>query len=588
MPMRAARACSQCTMSPMRATNLVWVVSSAITLSACGGSDGMSDAAGDGPAPDSSAPNDGGGGHATLLPRCEDTEADGTDMLDHVPSTLIGSIVPNVMRVAMSSPLNPATEDGEMLYRSMGYDRLSRGPGIDRVLRTDLGAEAPPDVGRRSLVWFIQYSDFQFVDDESPTRLALFDNPVEQGAMRSQEAYLGRAISAMNRTVTRIEASDRPYDFGILTGDCADSTQSNELEWVLSVMNGTPGLETDSGDDDDPIPGPDNDPKDPFDPVGFPAPWLYVPGNHDVLVVGINVPDDRTRATVLGTAAVTGTRDYRQWYAPVTTRSVPADPARRIVDRDEIVARLLADDDGPGPVGHGYSAGTDTTNGANYVYDAIPGLLRIIAIDTSDDTGGANGLVHRPTVDDFLVPQLDQAEADGMLVMIASHHSTTEIDVYRGQLGTDVVDDAVPPDELEQIVAAHPVAIAWIIGHTHDNRVRAVPGADADHPGYWEIMTSAIADYPGQARAIEIVDNGNDTLSIFGTLIDNDADDCSERRYRRLMIMEYVSGWWKEVSHDPNDLNVELVIPTPAAAADAVTAATGHDRIESETTLRGM
>src|SRR5690606_5499 len=94
--------------------------------------------------------------------------------------------------------------------------------------------------------------------------------------------------------------------------------QANELEWVIEVMNGTPGLETDSGEDDDPVPGPDNDPKDPFDPTAFPAPWLYVPGNHDVLVVGINLPTESFMMEAIGTDPSRGTRDYREWYAPVT------------------------------------------------------------------------------------------------------------------------------------------------------------------------------------------------------------------------------------------------------------------------------
>ena len=37
----------------------------------------------------------------------------------------------------------------------------------------------------------------------------------------------------------------------------------------------------------------DYDPKDPFDPTAVPSPWLYVAGNHDVLVVGITLPSDR-------------------------------------------------------------------------------------------------------------------------------------------------------------------------------------------------------------------------------------------------------------------------------------------------------
>lgn len=531
-------------------------------------------------------------GPQLLLPRCEDIEAEGADLLEPVASTLIGTIVPNEERLAAPmSTRNPATERGELTYRELGLDRISRGPGMPRMVRTELGGDAPPDTGRRSVGWFVHYSDFQLVDDESPARLSLVDNAGIPGGLRAQEAYLPRAISAMNRTLAELERDERPYDFGIVTGDCADSGQANELRWVLEVMNGTPGLHTDSGDDDDPIPGPGNDPKDPFDPVAFPAPWLYVTGNHDVLVVGISLPDASFEAEAIGTDPSRGTRDYRRYFAPVTTDPVPADPERDILDRSEIMAALLADTAEPGPPGHGYTAATDLTHGMNEAYDAIPGLLRILMLDTNDDTGGSNGLVHRPAVDEWLVPELERAADDGVLVMLASHHSTTSIDVFRGQIGTEVVPDAVPPAELEALVASHPHVIAWLVGHSHDNRIRAVPGADAAHPGYWEIMTAAIADYPGQSRLIELVDNGDGTLSIFGTIVDFDAVDCMERRYRRLMVMEWAAAWTDDVGQQPSDINVELVreLPTSLATTVAAFAVTnGHDRIESETTLRGM
>ncbi len=537
---------------------------------------------------DAGQPADAGRGD--LLPACEDTEAMGTDMLEHVPSTRVGTVVPNEERLASPGSQNPATERGETMYRGMGFDRVTLGPGLERVQRTELGGGPPPESGRHSIAWFAHYSDFQLADDESPTRLAHVDNPTIPGGMRAQEAYLPRAVSAMNRTLARIETAERPYDFGILTGDCADSGQENELRWVLELMNGTPGVHTDSGDDDDPIEGPGNDPKDPFDPTPFPAPWLYVPGNHDVLVVGISLPDAMYQETAVGDHPLGGTRDYRRWYAPVTMATLTPDPERRILAREDIVAALLADAADPGPVGHGYPASPDLTHGANYEYDAIPGLLRILTLDTNDDTGGSDGLVHRATVDEWLVPALERAADDGVLVMLASHHSTGSIDVFRGDslVSGEVVPDAVPASELEELVASYPHVIAWLVGHSHDNRVRAVPGADAAHPGYWEIMTSAMADYPGQSRLIELVDNGDDTLSIFATVMDFDADDCMERRYRRLLTMEWVAAWTDDVSHDPDDLNVELLVPTPSSASAAITAATGHDRIESETTLRGL
>lgn len=543
----------------------------------------------DGPMPNADAGLDAGQADAgpidsgPLLPLCEDIEAEGADLLDPVPSTLVGTIVPRQGRLPMVGRYNPATERGELLYREMGLDRIERGPGLERVRRTDLGDGEPTE--RRSIAWFVHYSDFQLVDDESPTRVANLDNAAIPSGLRAQEAYLPRAISAMNRTLARLQRPERPYDFGIVTGDCADSAQANELRWVLEVMNGVPGLHTDSGEDDDPIPGPDNDPKDPFDPVAFPAPWLFVPGNHDVMVVGISLVNEDISATAVGTEAPGGTRDYRQWYAPVTMGPVPADPERRPLSREEIVEMLLSVGPEPGPVGHGYTEETDLTHGGHYAYDAIEGLLRVLVLDTSDPTGGSNGLVLRSSVDEFLLPELERAREDRMLVMVASHHATSSIDVYRGQIGTEVVPDAVPPEELEAILASHPHVFAWLVGHSHDNRVRAVEGPDGD--GYWEIMTSALADYPGQSRLIELVDNGDGTLSIFGTLIDFEAETCMERRYRRLMIMEWAAGWTGTVSHDPKDNNVELIWPIPAGFEDTVRNARGYERIESETTLRG-
>ena len=532
---------------------------------------------------------DGGDPHGgERLPRCEETEAGAVDQLAPANSTLVGRIDTMIPRLAEPGMLNPATEAGELSYRALGGNRVVRGAPRPLVFRNDLGGTAPPTDSRRSIGFFAIHSDFQLVDDESPARLAAFDNASIPSGLRAQEVYLSRAISAMNATFARIASEGRGFDFGIITGDCADSAQANELQWVIDLMNGAT-VETDSGDDDDPLPGPDNDPKDPFDAVAFPAPWLYVPGNHDVELVGITAPNATNVLDAIGMRSSGGTRDYRRWYAPVARGQVPPDPDRRIVDREDIVSALLADTAAPGPVGHGYPPAADTSLGANYVYDAIPGLLRIVALDTSDTTGGSEGLVRRATVDGFLVPALEDAAADGVLVMLASHHSTPSIDVFEGQLGTTVVPDAVPASELESIVASHEVVIAWLVGHSHDNRIRAV-GHDATHRGYWEIMTAALADWPGQARTVEIVDNGDGTLSLFSVTIDFDADDCHERRYRALLAMEWVSGWAADVNdQDPNH-NVEMLVEIPASAAAAVAAAssTAPSDIETLTTLRGM
>ncbi len=562
-------------------TCAIWFLRTAFLVAGCGsdpGPGGDPDAGGD-------SDTDSDADVAPILPACEETEPAGVENLEPVASTLVGTVESAVPRTDdPDDRTSPSSEDGEREYAALGMGEYSRGAGLERVRRTDLGDGAP--TARRSIAYFVHMADFQLADDESPNRLAVLDNTLITSGLRPQEAYLPRAVSAMNRTLARIEPAGHPYDFGIVTGDCADSSQHNELQWVMQIMDGAAGVNTDSGEDDDPTPGPDNDPKDPFDAAAFPGPWYYVPGNHDVLVLGNAVPGEDQRASAIGSETSGGTRDYRIRWAEPVTGEIPPDPDRRIVDRDEIVEELTLGPSTPGPAGHGYEAGVDTSLGANYAADVVPGLLRVLTLDTNDRTGGAEGIVLQETVDGFLVPELERAADDGVLVMLASHHATSSMDTAEGLIG-DPIPEALEPADVEALVATYPQVVAWLVGHSHDNRVRAIAGADADHPGYWEIMTSAMADWPLQSRVVEVVDNGDGTLSIFATTVDFDEGSCLERRFRRLALMDWACGWVDDWSSAPEDNNVELLRAVPATATAAVAAADGSDRIESDTTLRG-
>jgi hypothetical protein len=62
--------------------------------------------------------------------------------------------------------------------------------------------------------------------------------------------------------------------------------------------------------------------------------------------------------------------------------------------------------------------------------------------------------------------------------------------------------------------------IAWVAGHSHVNDVAFYA---AKPHGFWVVRTSAEADWPHQDRLLELMDNRDGTLSLFGTLLDNAA-----------------------------------------------------------------
>jgi hypothetical protein len=68
----------------------------------------------------------------------------------------------------------------------------------------------------------------------------------------------------------------------------------------------------------------------------------------------------------------------------------------------------------------------------------------------------------------------------------------------------------------------YPHVLAYVAGHTHQNRVTAFPRS-GNGGVWWGIETSATADWPVQHRLIEVMDNKDGTLSIFGTLLDHAA-----------------------------------------------------------------
>ncbi len=437
-----------------------------------------------------------------------------------------------------------------------GFGEETDAPGEDIIDVTIDGSPVPTPGPNAALISrFVHLADTQLADDESPLRFISVDNDEAfSGAFRPQEAYECRMLNAAVRTINAVHA-ETPIDFVVLGGDNADSAQTNEVDWFVSILDGADVVECDSGDDDDPVPGENNDPKDRFAPVGLDVPWYWVMGNHDVLVQG-NLPIAGREELAVGDTVNAATRDWTMPGGPPFMGPVVPDDNRALLDGSSLLDIVRSSGDG-----HGLSQAVIDSGKANYTFD-IPGTeIRFIAVDTAAQTGASTGLVRQIEVDDFLRPALDQAETDGKWVLLSSHHASTSLE-DGGGLGGMPQPDALTTGDFQALLGEYQNVIAHLCGHSHVHRVRA--NEPTGGHAYWEIITSAIADHPHQVRIFEIRDEDNGWLSLTSVALDIsfEGDElAAEGRLRG--IMDLTSGWNEQGEGLPEDRNVRLWMPTP-------------------------
>jgi len=111
---------------------------------------------------------------------------------------------------------------------------------------------APPSRG--SLINFLQLSDFQIVDEESPGRVEFLDSSQDasgptKAAYRPMETLTTQVAEAMVRAIrgARSPLTGEPLDLTILTGDNADNQQYNEIRWFIDILDGGASVSPDSG-----------------------------------------------------------------------------------------------------------------------------------------------------------------------------------------------------------------------------------------------------------------------------------------------------------------------------------------------------
>jgi hypothetical protein len=277
--------------------------------------------------------------------------------------------------------------------------------------------------------------------------------------------------------------------------------------------------------------------QQPFAASGLAVPSYLAFGNHDALVQGNQAADAGIEEVATGC-----TKTMEGVPTPV-----PPDPRRRFVSKAQFKQVFR---EGSQPDGHGFGlvdpAEEKASHGAAGYYSFVPVKgLRMIALDTVCE-GGVTGPCADGNVDDpqfqWLKGQLQEATAADQLVVIFSHHAIPS-------LTANVPDEAAPPcigpdahghdanpgcdldprsstpihlgDDMVALLHRYPHVIAWVAGHSHVNDVTPYPDPSGDGHGFWSIRVAAEADWPQQARLLQLFDNGDGTLSLFGTIVDH-------------------------------------------------------------------
>ena len=514
-----------------------------------------------------------------------------------------------------------------------GYLRLVRGAGERHLLRIDLGVKPRRgrQRRRRGLLAFAQLSDVHVVDAQSPGRVEYTDRydddpatatGIFTAAYRPHEMLTGHVADAMVRRINRIArgpVTGRRLAMTIQTGDNSDNSQFNEVRWNIDVLDGRT-VRMDSGDlttyegvaDGDPtyydthywhphgtpaghvddipraqrgfptVPGLLDAARRPFKAAGLQMPWYTAFGNHDGLAQG-NFPPDTLQLNTIATGPLKlvnlpAGMSPADFIATVTSgnlaalitslaltpsvRTVTADPDRRFLSHAEMVEEHFRTTGSP--KGHGFTSKNRADGTAYYTFDQ--GKVRFIALNTVNPNGYADGSLD---ADQFawLGDLLDRSKS--RIVVVFSHHTSETMTNPLVATGGDE-QPRVLGDEVLALLLDHPAVVAWINGHSHQNRVWARPRAGGG--GLWEINTAAHIDWPSQSRIIEIADNKDGTLSIFSTLVDHGGTrrwggKLGTTRQLASLARELSANDWHYTGSgrrgERKDRNVELVVKDP-------------------------
>ncbi len=486
-------------------------------------------------------------------------------------------------------------------YEQYGYGQWTYGEGADlgRMALLDGYVESSASITNEArLLHFFAYTDSHITDKESPAQLiymAQFNSGISNNAVSVYSGimpYTTHVFDAMVQTANAIH-QQFPFDFGISIGDAINCAGYNELRWYIDILDGK-NINPDSGQKDDPIPGPYNDYQDPYKATGLDKtiPFYQAIGNHDQHWMGSKLIDDYIREAYtgediirLGNVLLPGGMEERSYYMGTLDGSTvyaeiygagpvenfpeppktPADENRRPISRQEFMSAFLGTNSNP--VGHGFTQENVDNDFACYSFEPTPDApIKVIVLDNNAkaDTPGLDpnrDIYGHGTLDEerynWLVAELEEGTANDQLIIIAAH-----IPIGVEPAGSPMgwwAESYVTEEELIAKLHEYPNLLLWIAGHRHRNTITSFPSPDIEYPelGFWGVETVSLREFPQQFRTFEVLRNSDDTISILATNVDPAVGEGSLAETSRSYAIAA-----KQLYNIPSDnaLNAELVV----------------------------
>lgn len=379
--------------------------------------------------------------------------------------------------------------------------------------------------------------------------------------------------------------------------------------------------------------------SEPFQPTGLIYPWYTACGNHDCAKLGNYGLGSYSMVELLnqlGTGTLPEGLNSKLIQAMTPTqaeafalalqkqdstaafdiiknsilRNVPRSGKRVLYTPAEFISTHFNTTNFPGPKGHGYTIDNINNNTLYYKFNVSEDIIGFTLntcnpsgnlVDISLAPNGSLGRIQLSWLEselrkyhssyyNVLGQLVKTGNKDKLYVLFSHHNHTTMNNTYNELDSVDNDPQKIDGVEFIKTIQRYPNVILWINGHTHRNIITPLYNTNNfddcledcndenkyQYNGLWEINTCSFVDFPQESRIIEIANNMDGTLSIFGTIIDHlsPPNICKKQCDCNYTITEMASIS-RTLSYNnpyddsktrgglPKDRNVELIINNP-------------------------